>query len=229
MPDEEEKVYDFRSIKCGGWFGSKMTSRRHGNWTNFRDTDTGEQINMPEKIDYNKKYNPPGKRSKTELKHVKATNPLKIAVRYVPAQTIQEIARNAVTGPSLANLPPERTVNVMRPPIREKVPLDKPKVSTRRNSNESLKSTESKANSDGVADARFPSIVLNTCDFSFVKFPQVPKIVNKRKGTDPERFPFRISTLFLEELYNMEEERKRKYKTGRDAPRRTFIKTSGTV
>ena len=230
MPEEEEKIYDLRAIKCGGWFGSRMTSRRHGNWTNFQDSDTGERINMPEKIDYDKKYKPPRKRARTELAQIDSLNPLKTAIKSMPAQTVREIAKNILAGSSLASLPADRNVNVMIPPVRERTSLNKSKKSSRRGNVESSRSVESRNGMNIVPDSpRFPTIVPSTCDFSFVKFPKTPRIVNKRKGTDPEKFPFRVSTLYLEELHNLEEERKRKQQTSRRTPRRTLTGAFGNV
>ena len=44
-------------------------------------------------------------------------------------------------------------------------------------------------------------------DFSAINLPETPRIINKRRGDDPEKFPFRISTLYLAELGEEQERR----------------------
>ena len=232
---EEEKRYDLRDIKAGHWPAARLTSRSSGKWIEFMDIDTKKSINQPPPIDYKKKYVPPKRPKTSQAPHkTQQINLYKEACLTLAPQVVREI-ENSTYASTLYNSPPFNapvsSMSLGRPKSQQQKRKSR---SPSPNSNfggstEEFPSFSLTARST-MPVAKEPLIVTSRSrfaqtarlpteeekkestkpkvfDFSSVNIPETPRIVPKMRGEDPNRFPFRLSTIYLAEL-GEEQERK---------------------
>lgn len=206
---EEEKNYDLRAYKCGGWASARIQTRRTGNWQQFYD---GEKtpINQPFPIDYKKKYVPP-KRPKTAIEHPKKTklDLYQDALATLSPQTVREIVQSTVSSTTYNTPPFNESISPIRIKPSERGPLSSIATSRSINTSRSKTSMERAQTSRTVKTSRtISALPVNTVDLSNIQVPETARIIHKNKGENPSRFPFRVSTLYLSELSEAEEKMK---------------------
>ena len=231
---EEEKRYDLRDIKAGHWPAARMTSRSSGKWIEFMDIDTKKTLNQPPPIDYKKKYVPPKRPKTSQAPHkTQQINLYKEACLTLAPQVVREI-ENSTYAQTMYNSPPfEAPVSAMSLTRPKSQQQKKRSRSPSTNSNFGAATEElsfSLTARSTMPAAKEPLIVTSRSrmaqtarlpteeerrekakpkvfDFSSVNLPETPRIVPKMRGEDPNRFPFRLSTIYLAEL-GEEQERK---------------------
>ena len=250
---EEEKDYDIRKIPCGRWPAARITTRSSGKWCQFIDIDSNKTINQAMPIDYKKKYKPP-KRPKTAQypRKTQTLNLYKEAVLTLAPQVVQEIA-DSTYSQTMYNSPPfeppvsslissksrsqqitTRSKSRSRSPSpnsMDKNPEEQDLALTARstlpNTREPLFSTRS---SKMAQTARLPkpeekeTAELHHHDFSSIQMPDTPRIIAKRHGDDPEKFPFRVSTIYLAELGEEQERKEREKEKSRSSRPKSVTK-----
>ena len=231
---EEEKKIDIKSLKCGNWPAARLTSRSSGKWKQFIDLETKQPINQAIPIDYKKKYVPP-KRPQTRQVRINTEPSLNLyqeAVLTLAPQIVREIESSTVASTTYNQPPFEEPVypyNSTKIKTRSLSPTDEKNIATartapskreslvetatkRKNGSQTARSSLSKTRE--IANEEQPKVQL--FDFSSVRMPDTPRIVPKRHGDNPDKFPFRISTLYLSELGEAQEkEEKKKAATSR--------------
>jgi len=171
-----DSEYDIRKVKCGGWSSSRLSVRKDGRWIEFYDDKTRTPINQSIPVDFERKYIPPKRPStamsqKTDLKKENSF----VLTPFAHFQG-HPSKRAQISDEEISTLLSKCDLAIT-------------------NANESSAPKKKRSLPEEI-----PRIVATPYDFSNVPFPQTTRIIPKRKGVDPNQYPFRVSSSHISRL-----------------------------
>lgn len=187
-----DPIYDIRELQCGGWDSSKIEVRSWGKWYNFSNPNSNSMINSSFPINYHKKYIPPQKPENITY------NAHKNNIYDIKPQFSLDLNTREFKLP--IDITPERLVLAEHEKAH--------KVKEMRNSKSQINSKKFH-NKKTSLKKKFnePGHVIN---IDQINIPKTPRLVRKALGDNPNRIPFRVSTMYITELSSLAESRNRR-------------------
>lgn len=212
----DEPNFDIRQLKVGGWHSSKIKVKTYGKWAQFTEEDQDQPVNKTWQIDFTKKYNPPKRsrrRKKVQIDLEEQNDKLFIEAfctsRRSPQEPV-EIPKNADGQIKITpeKVPPEdsqssmsqtsRTIKKTRVSLMESATMPKTSRSALSKTAPIQKRFRPASKTSRVEANRESHVHVVTFDPTEV--PTTPRVVRKNRGDDPDKYPFRISTITLRNI-----------------------------